>query len=188
METHEVIFFRAVLFNVKACKSYAEAGGDPVEGFSICLEGTTSSGEEVGPMCDFTRPDGCVTFEGLFAGDYRIWEMLPPDSSWEPLGPTSMEVAIPGDGLEFEFVNFCRGKLEMHTKGYWQNQGCDVATASDLDFLNSMPPYAGGSVMTNGQDNCTGTPCPDVTILPFDSVSEPGVLRRSLSGQLSGLM
>jgi hypothetical protein len=178
-EVHEVVFLNVKLGKISACKGY-DVGADgvpdgiPVPGFKICLEGTAVNGTPVGPLCGFTNQSGCVVpWEDLLPGSYTIKEYLP--DGW--YNSTPLEVVIDllgGDETVVNFLNYCTGLVGMHTKGFWQNQGCSIVTGADLAYLNGLLPLTSGSFRTTGQDNCEGVPCPGITELPFDNVSELG--------------
>jgi hypothetical protein len=95
------------------------------------------------------------------------------------------------DGGETEtvgFLNYCEETALMHTKGFWQNQGCSIIDNDDLVYLRTLAPFHfpdtptpdAAKVDTGGIDNCEDSPvhCPDVTVLPFNTdasgISEVG--------------
>ena len=177
-EAHTVVFLNAELGQIKACKKYASAEGVPVSGFKICAEGTAVNGSTFGPVCQYTDATGCTTFgdlvNNLIAGNYIVCESLPL-GGWFNTTTLCSNLTLPAGGTTtVTFVNYCTKKVGMHTKGFWQNQGCDIVNSADLAYLNSLAPYASGSIATGGTDNCSGTPCPDVTALPLDTVNELG--------------
>lgn len=177
-ERHEVIFLNAHLGSITACKKYASAGGVPVAGWQMCLLGALVNGGTYGPVCQHADGTGCTTFGNstntLIAGSYTACEIMPA-GPWFNITALCQNVTLnPGANETATFVNYCTRDVGMHTKGYWQNQGCGIATADDLVYLNTLAPYASGTISTNGTDNCGGIKCPDVTTLSFDMVNELG--------------
>jgi len=176
-ETHEVRFLNVQFGSITACKGYDQNGdgiddGISVEGFKICLEGTAVNGTIVSE-CKYTGENGCVTFDDLLPGNYTVTEILP--NNWYASSPASVSVTLSeNDDKTVQFLNYCKGKVAMHTKGYWQNQGCTIVTQDDLDYLAALPPYASGNVITKGQDNCGSVACPDSVNLPLTSANALG--------------
>lgn len=174
-ETYEILFLNIQLGSITACKGYDQNGDGvddniPVEGFKICIEGTAVNGTLISKY-DYTSSDGCVTFEDLLPGNYTMSEVVP--DGWYASSPTSVLVTLSEDEDEsVQFLNFCKGKVAMHTKGFWQNQGCSIVNQDDLDYLAGLAPYKTGNITTNGQDNCGGVACPDSIDLPLASVNE----------------
>ena len=178
---HTVIFLNAQAGDLKVCKEYDRDGDgnsdDPpvgVEGWLFRVDGASLAE----PLFGFTGTDGCVTFPNLKPGSYQVTEIFPNDTSWCPSGPTMQTVSvISGETVTFTFFNFCKGEAIMHTKGFWQNQGCSIIAAHPeyLTFLNTLAPYSGAlNIVTHGQDNCVRDACPTITTLPFDNAGELG--------------
>ena len=176
-ETHEVIFLNGEAGDITACKRYDpqgdQTGETPVADWQFCLTGTDILGGVVSD-CKTTGEDGCAAWGDLIPGNYTVTEVM-AQGSWQATGEENQSVELhSGEEVELIFHNFCTADALMHTKGFWQNQGCTIVNADDLAYLNSLPPYAGGAYNTNGQDNCGGVACPNLTGLPFDSVNELG--------------
>jgi hypothetical protein len=130
-EVHEVVFLNVKLGKISACKGY-DVGADgvpdgiPVPDFEICLESTAVNVTPVGPLCAFTDSFGCISWENLLPGNYTVTETLP--AGWYNSTPLQVVVDLLGGGDEvINFLNYCTGAVGMHTKGFWQNQGCDIA-------------------------------------------------------------
>jgi len=187
-EEYEVVFLNASTCppppgQICATKVYdPEADGWdeddlPIEGFLLCLWGMDLQGSAIGPLCEFTGPDGVVCWTDLPPGYYEVCEVLPEEAEWFSSMPECVEVELEmGESEEVFFANFCADIVCMHTKGWWQNKhGCAAIAANPglLDALNGLPPFMAGTIYTKGRDQCTGARCLDVE-LPFDSNSELG--------------
>ena len=178
---HTVIFLNAQLGDLKVCKQYdRDQDGNPdsppvpVAGWLFMVEG----GNLTSPLFGETDGTGCVDFLDLKPGSYKVTELFPDDPNWCPSGATMQNVNVPsGDTATVTFFNFCKGEAIMHTKGFWQNQGCSIIDAHPeyLTFLNTLAPYQGPlDIFTHGQDNCVGEHCPTITTLPFNNAGELG--------------
>jgi hypothetical protein len=151
-ETHEVVFGNVGLGEVVACKVYDSNGngeadeGEPViKGWKIEL-----TGEDYGPVDQFTGEDGCTTFSDLLPGTYTLTEIL-PGVNWFPTGEGSSTFIISstltgniisGGTYDFTFTNCCTGTANFDTKGYWHNKnGLTELTEEDIDYVNGLDPY-----------------------------------------------
>lgn len=148
------------LGSITACKFYdaddsSDNDGEPcVPGIRFELEGDDVRGTHIYET-NCTGPDGCVTFEDLYPGNYTLTEFLPSEN-WVPTTPISVELNLPeGEDLIRKFGNYCLipSTADFDTKGYWHNKnGIDELTNTpDVDFVsvledvNSLAPYAGPS-------------------------------------------
>lgn len=79
-----------------------------------------------------TDSGGCVTFDDLLPGNYTVKEVLA--SNWYASTATTVSLALAeGENKTVEFLNYCKGTAAMHTKGFWQNQGCYIVAPNSQD-------------------------------------------------------
>jgi hypothetical protein len=151
-EFRDVYFGNVGLGSIEACKYYANDDEDPIEGWLFTLTGTQADGTSVGPSDMYTGSDGCVTWTGLFPGDYNVAETL-PDNYYAVDDITDQDVTvtseldsggetISGSDESVEFFNFCTTEVDFFTKGFWHNKnGLDLITDDMIDYVNSLDPY-----------------------------------------------
>jgi len=159
-ETHEVIYGNIGIGSIEACKIFdrnangvTDEGEPGVEGWQMMLTGTDVTGATVGPIYQFTGPDGCTTYSGLLPGTYTVTEIFPPNSGWtpSPSSPTSaiftIESSLDGSSLSgtsytVTFFNYCELEADFDTKGYWHNKnGLTELTQDDINYVNTLDPY-----------------------------------------------
>jgi hypothetical protein len=151
------------LGSVEACKIYdADADGETDEGESgiagwkFKLTGTQEDGTPVGPDYKYTGSDGCVTWTGLFPGDYTVEEFFPtpPPNYYATGNVTSQDVTvtssletdgetISGSDESVTFYNFCTTTVDFGTKGYWHNKNGleQIENSFVTNYVNSLDPY-----------------------------------------------
>lgn len=83
------------------CNGVIDVGDTPVPGWWVCIH--TPLDEDI---CVPTDVDGKVCWSGLPTGPYTVYEPLPMDPAWQPVGPTSYEIELTaGQAGEVRFLN-----------------------------------------------------------------------------------
>lgn len=107
-----------------------------ISGWPMTLTGLTFEGVSVGPDERRTGADGCVTFERLVEGDYRVCEGTPLEANWRHTTNECQNVRVAqGESERVEFGNVClvpfAGGLTM---GYWKTHTGLDSPARDATY------------------------------------------------------
>jgi SdrD B-like domain len=94
-------------YNDKNKNGKYDCGEPTVQGVTIKLSGTTTSGELVN-LEMVTGADGSYCFTGLKAGTYTVTEVVP--AGWQAVGPTSIVVTLL-PGQKITCVNFFNAQV-----------------------------------------------------------------------------
>jgi hypothetical protein len=159
-ETHLIVYGNVGLGSLTACKIYdADADGQTdvgepgIPGWKFELSGTLANGNPYATNSKFTGSNGCVTWDGLFPGDYTVTEVLPaaPPQYYATGGVVSQNVTIAstldgstiaGSTVTKTFFNYCTGTADFGTKGFWHNKnGLDLITGDMIAYVNGLDPY-----------------------------------------------
>ena len=160
-ETHEIVYGNVGIGSATACKIYdvngdgmTDAEDTPIAGWKFVLTGTDVLGNAVGPSAKFTGSNGCVSWNNLLPGSYRITEVLPPSPPdyYASGGVTYQDfqivsqlsgAVISGFTVTKTFYNYCTGTADFGTKGYWHNKnGLSELEWEFIDgYVNTLDPY-----------------------------------------------
>jgi hypothetical protein len=83
------------------CNGVLDSGDPPVSNWWVCIR--TPEGDDI---CAQTNGDGKVCWFGIPLGHYTVYEPLPMDPPWQPVGPTSYEIDLVGSSVvDVQFLN-----------------------------------------------------------------------------------
>lgn len=170
-ETHNVLFGNVGLGHVTACKIYdantngiVDPGETGVAGWKFELSGTLANGAVYQTHVLFSSGTGCATFTDLLPGTYTVTEVMPNDPFWVSTSPVSktftIESVIEGSSIvgtskTAVFTNYYVYiyNTAFGTKGYWHNKnGLSELTVNDINYVNSLVPYASPSTYFQAGD------------------------------------
>jgi len=211
-ETHEVYYGNVGLGSIEACKIYdADADGETdaaesgIEGWKFILTGTQDDGAAYGPDTKYTGEDGCVTWDGLYPGDYRVTEELPPqppyyyatgDVTYQDVAVTSSlntaGTTISGSDQSVTFYNFCTTTVDFDTKGYWHNKNglSELEWAFVSGYVNTLDPYDDETPWFGACDEpfdgefTGGAPCPGSMDASAGTIWAAGTWQAEISNYL----
>ncbi len=83
------------------CNGALDPGDSPVTGWWVCV--LTPNGDDI---CVPTNGDGKACWFGIPLGHYTVYEPLPMDPAWQPVGPTSYEIdLVSSQVVDVQFLN-----------------------------------------------------------------------------------
>lgn len=191
-ETHVIIFGNVRKVCVEAEKFYdknangvKDAGEGPVEGIKFILTGTNIKGETVEPLTAFSDENGKVKWCDLYAGEYTVEEVLPPDGCWIATTPTKVTKTIAEGAVgHYRFGNCCTCWVGFYTKGFWHNKnGLEILAAHPqwIAYVNTLAPYAGNPF--DGLDEA-GNPVPAAKGIMGEELAPAGTALAEISAFL----